>query len=389
MKKGQNINDLMDHINNDHKINIDTESQKTALLNMGYFHSYKAYRFIHNNDENKNTDLPIDSFNEIEVLYELDNSLKTLIYPKIMKIETAIKNRVISCLVADKECSTYSVIEQESDNIYNNNKEKQEDFNRQINNLTSQLRDLSCPCANTNITDSNCICDDSGCPCNLLKKDIKRCRRNLQELKNKQLKQDRNYLSLRTKVDKTIASDYKKDGMVAHYIHHNKSVPLWAYFELISLGDLSYLIKCLSEETRTMVCKELGIYDGRFPSMVLVDCLYLIKDLRNAVAHNHIIFDARFRTGGLTKKLIAFLSNFLGLEDEKAQFNSITDYMLLICNLLLVLGFPKAEYKEFLSDYKKVIISLKNNSNFSNENFELIFTNSDIENLINTIDKFN
>lgn len=46
MEKGKSSNGLMRHIRNDHQIIISGSPNKIALLNMGYYHGYKRYRYI-------------------------------------------------------------------------------------------------------------------------------------------------------------------------------------------------------------------------------------------------------------------------------------------------------------------------------------------------------
>ncbi|KGO21880.1 hypothetical protein Q757_09725, partial [Oenococcus alcoholitolerans] len=48
---------------------------------MGYFHGYKAYKFV----REENNCLPINSFNKIFWIYNFDISLKALLYPEIMR----------------------------------------------------------------------------------------------------------------------------------------------------------------------------------------------------------------------------------------------------------------------------------------------------------------
>ena len=47
-EKGKSINSLMKHIRDNHHIKIGKgrNKDKRELLNMGYFHAYKAYKFV-------------------------------------------------------------------------------------------------------------------------------------------------------------------------------------------------------------------------------------------------------------------------------------------------------------------------------------------------------
>ena len=41
--------------------------------------------------------------------------------------------------------------------------------------------------------------------------------------------------------------------------------------------------------------------------------IYAVKDLRNAVAHNNTIFDTRFQTSRINKRLISLLETEVGI----------------------------------------------------------------------------
>lgn len=45
-QKGKTTVALMRHIRKNHKIHINGSKDKKDLLNMGYYHGYKRYRFI-------------------------------------------------------------------------------------------------------------------------------------------------------------------------------------------------------------------------------------------------------------------------------------------------------------------------------------------------------
>src|SRR5699024_3266967 len=101
--KGKSTNSLMRHIRKKHEIDIEGSRQKQELLNMGYYHGYKAYRFI----DSKENIQPYEKFSEIKAVYDFDHELKALLYLTLMKIETSLKNRTIDLLVQN----SYSDIE--------------------------------------------------------------------------------------------------------------------------------------------------------------------------------------------------------------------------------------------------------------------------------------
>ena len=77
-------------------IHIEGSSQKKRLMNIGYYHGYKGYRYI--NKPSKQ--IPYSDFEELLAIYDFDSQLKSLFYPCVMKIETALKSYVLETMVA-------------------------------------------------------------------------------------------------------------------------------------------------------------------------------------------------------------------------------------------------------------------------------------------------
>lgn len=66
---------LMRHLR-DNGITISGTAQKRQLINTGYFHGYKGYRFF----KNAGTRLPFTTYNEIYATIQYDSALKALLY---------------------------------------------------------------------------------------------------------------------------------------------------------------------------------------------------------------------------------------------------------------------------------------------------------------------
>ena len=68
-------------------------------------------------------------------------------------------------------------------------------------------------------------------------------------------------------------------------------------FEVINLGEFGVFLQCLNKNTRIAVAEDLRMHttnhnqNGR----IIEDIIFLIKELRNAVAHNSVVFDCRFK----------------------------------------------------------------------------------------------
>lgn len=97
----KSIDGLMRHLRNQ-GISIRGSTQKRQLMNTGYFHGYKGYRFF----KTSSNRLPFTSYEEVYATVQYDTRLKALFYDKIMFIETAVKNISLDCILskANSEC---------------------------------------------------------------------------------------------------------------------------------------------------------------------------------------------------------------------------------------------------------------------------------------------
>jgi abortive infection bacteriophage resistance protein len=291
METGKSIEALMRYIREDHGIGIDA-NQERELLNMGYFHGYKAYRFV----RSTRNILLIDHFSEIQAIFELDNDLKALLYPVVMKIETAISNYTIECIVADGEVDLESI------------------FKTKLNHYS-----------------------DYEVGSRLYRKEMAQ------------------WLNLRKTIDGVISANYVKSNMIQHFVHKNRPVPVWGLLELMTLGNLGMFIGRLNNSTRSQLASLIGIADKRIDTAdtLLIKHIYMIKDLRNAIAHNSPVFDCRFKKSAVDSVVIAHLEMNVGV--AKINFLTITDYILLFAYYLKVLTGGVAESVKLLADFELVM----------------------------------
>ena len=273
-------------------IKIEGSTQKRKLRYMGYFHGYKGYRFY-----GKPTNLfNYTTFNELQAVYSFDMDLKTLMYPKIMFLETTTKNYALEVILKSANSRRFADI-----------------YSKLLTNYKSF------PIGNSDY-----------------KKAI-----------NKRL-------TLRNKVYSAISRDYGNRFVVNHYYDKDQPLPIWAIFEIISLGEFAMFIACLDQTTRKEISKQVGIKssvdsDGK----MLPDTILTLKDLRNAVAHNNTIFDTRFKTSGINSRIAKYIESETGI--KQITFNTIVDYVILISFLLKLLKCPKSEIVTFVKDFENII----------------------------------
>ena len=125
------------------------------------------------------------------------------------------------------------------------------------------------------------------------------------------------------------------------------------------LGEFGTLVEGLTLGVRDKISNELNIsnhYDQQ--RHFIYDCIFILKDLRNSIAHNSIIFDARFKNYSITPCISNTLKNEIGL--VFINFDSIDDYIILMSYVLKKLKNSKRDIITFINDYLKIVEWYKN-----------------------------
>lgn len=290
---------LMRHLR-ENGISIKGSSQKRNLIHIGYYHGYKGYRFF----QNASRPIPYTNFNELFAVVQYDTQLKALFYPQLMFLETALKNIVLNNILLGAQSQKLSVIYDRVIQSYNH------------------------------------------APPNTDPK----TRTRFQTLK----------LRLQNKIQKEILTAYSHNNQKIVHFYNNPNyseVPVWAVFEILMLGDFGTLVSCLDIQIREEISKDLEInLSADTNREVIYKLIYIIKDLRNAVAHNEVAFDARFRRTEISKPVKICLENDLAF--PYINFKSIVDYIALIVYLLVHLKVAKRTIQSFMLQFEKTLSDL-------------------------------
>ncbi len=294
----KSINALMSYMRDIKGIQISGSLQKRKLRYIGYFHGYKGYRYCNS----PNALLPYTSFNELQSVYDFDMQIKALFYPQIMFLETTIKNYAL-------------------EEIINQTKSK-----RFADAYT------------------------------LLMNDYKSYRVGTPQYKTAISKR----MAVRNKVYGNISRDYGKNNIIVHYYDKDEPVPIWAIIEILSLGEFGNLYACLNINTRQAIASSIGINravdnDGRMIEKIV----FCLKDLRNAIAHNNTIFDTRFKTGSINKRISLYISSETGILN--IDFNSMVDYVILVSFMLRILKRNKSDILSFIQQFENAYETLRKN----------------------------
>ena len=89
--------------------------------------------------------------------------------------------------------------------------------------------------------------------------------------------------------------------------------------------------------------------------------IYTLKDLRNAIAHNAVVFDTRFRNIDPTNAMKQCLKLEIGL--PYVNFKTIGDYIILLAYYLKLLEVSKIEIMEFVKKFEKITKDYKKHVN--------------------------
>ena len=294
-------NALMKYLRDTHNISISDSKDKRNLINIGYYHGYKGYRYI-NNPQNR---IVIKDFKEIVSIVNFDSKLKSLLYPQLMQIETISKNIVLQLLVEEYNTDEFNEIYEKGITDYKNSSPK--DYREKM----------------------------------------------------------KQRLGVQNSIYSALSRSYNNNNkIVSHFYSKDKHVPIWGIFEIITLGTFADLIKSLEFKARRKIDIEMGLNiaydtDARFPEKII----YLIKALRNSVAHNDVVFDVRFKDSNINSTLCKYIENEIGCTN--VDFNTITDYIIIITLLLKKYRFSKTELNRFIAEYENIIEEFRNSIPFN------------------------
>lgn len=286
---------LMRHLR-DSGIAISAGKQKRQLINTGYFHGYKGYRFFRNTQNR----LPFTSYDEVYATIQYDSELKALLYGKMMYIETAVKNIALESILVNSNSESIQKMYDKVVSGYHN---------APANATTDQKR-----------------------------------------------KMQQNKLNLQDSIQSNLAYAYKKNNPKITHFYNNvgySEVPVWALFEIMTMGDFGYLLSCLTYDVRDDISKRLGLNLSCDTNRELIyKYIFTLKDLRNAIAHNAVVFDTRFRNIDPTNAMKQCLRLEIGL--PYVNFKTIGDYIILMCYYMKLLKVPKTEIKAFIREFEKI-----------------------------------
>ncbi len=291
----KSTDELMQHLR-ENGIAISGSEEKRQLVNTGYFHGYKGYRYF----KNPGTRLPFNSYKEVYATIQYDTALKSLFYGKMMFIETAVKNIALEGILVNADSESIQAMYDKVIGGYRN---------APANSTPEQKKKLQ-----------------------------------------------QNKLNLQKSIQSNLASAYKTNNPKITHFYNNEGhsgVPIWALFEIMTMGDFGYLLSCLTYDVRDDISKRIGLNLACDTDRQLIyKYIYALKELRNAIAHNAVVFDARFRKFDPSRAMRQCLETEIRL--PYVNFKTIGDYVILMCYYLKMLKVPESEIQSFISSFEKI-----------------------------------
>jgi abortive infection bacteriophage resistance protein len=191
-------------------------------------------------------------------------------------------------------------------------------------------------------------------------------------------------MSVRNKIYSVISRDYGRNNIVSHYYDQDRPMPIWAIFELLSLGEFGNFIACLNITTRQKISASVGIKSGvDADGRMLEKIIFTLKDLRNAVAHNNTVFDTRFSTSRISSRISKYIESETGVCN--INFNTIVDYIILVAFMMKLLQRNKTEINTFIKQFEDICETLRKSVPM-NIYSKIVYTDTKAK--LNTFQKF-
>ena len=88
--------------------------------------------------------------------------------------------------------------------------------------------------------------------------------------------------------------------------------------------------------------------------------VFAISELRNAVAHDRVVFDTRFAVAKIRRRVAQLLGREIGFEPTlRISFDTITDYLALVVFLSVGLELPERQVHQATEAYSSLSDELR------------------------------
>lgn len=145
---------------------------------------------------------------------------------------------------------------------------------------------------------------------------------------------------------------------VKFYMDNHKQIPTWIMIKVVNFSTFIDIIQCSPTDVSHSLCHLYGLEDeqGRANVKLLIGSLHWMRKIRNACAHNERVYclsrksSSKNRTGRILEKYFPLLSSGYSRNLDQKLFDLIVYFKYYL---------PKNEYKQFVSELKSMLLSLK------------------------------
>lgn len=124
-------------------------------------------------------------------------------------------------------------------------------------------------------------------------------------------------------------------------------VPIWMLVEVLTFGELVYLLNLMSKNRRANIANELNIANGDF-----IQWCKTVNFIRNQVAHNHNIIDLKMKSKPKVKE--EWLKYLYKNSDGIYTTNRLSAIVIIIVNLILKIN-PSYKFNRFQRNINDLI----------------------------------
>lgn len=84
----------------------------------------------------------------------------------------------------------------------------------------------------------------------------------------------------------SIIYSHKERDVIGHFRDIDKDIPIWAVFEVMTLGNFGSFYDCLDDRVKTTIVHDLGMPDNLDSEAFLKDAIFALKILRDMVKYS-------------------------------------------------------------------------------------------------------
>ena len=179
---------------------------------------------------------------------------------------------------------------------------------------------------------------------------------------------DKTYNNIIQKAEKMKKSRLEHEAYLKHFVKElHEDIPLWAFVDLLTISDISFLYKISKKSIKTAVANAMGL--KKKSDVILEDFLHRLTIIRNLCAHGSRLFNRLFEQKpklSKTEKSLLFVKPDGTIDNshlygfiliirrllKKSDFSKMKTEIIDLCDRY---PFVNMKYYGFRSDWKSML----------------------------------